>query len=344
MNLKNIFKKDITWGYISKFVQIASGLILLPIILFKLPSSQVGIYYVFLSINMLVYQLNMGFQPTLMRNISYIYAGAKKLNKTGVDTKQEFNQELDYHLLKKIISTGKIVFLIVGLLGGLVVGVGGSFYISGIIAPLGNNNYIFLAWEIYTLASVLEIIFYYYSPLLMGSGKVLISLRIITFSKILFVLITGILLIFDFGLLAVAIGRMISIILNVILFHNAYFTKKLNLKLKGLVVTKGDIIYCFDILFHTSYKLGLVNFSEYLLNNIPILVAPYMFSIGEVAKLGLIFQLYSIISVLALVSFQINYPIISKFWIKKKFNKLQEYYVKDSLILIVVFDCLLSVV
>ena len=74
-----ITRRDIIWSYASYILQTGAGLLILPIILNKLPSNELAVWYIFLSITALVNLLDFGLQPTIMRNVSYIYSGARHI-------------------------------------------------------------------------------------------------------------------------------------------------------------------------------------------------------------------------------------------------------------------------
>ena len=80
-----ISRKDIIWGYVTLFFQMASGLITLPLILKMLSAEEIGMNYLMLTVGSLVSLFDFGFAPQFGRNITYVFAGAQALKKEGVD-------------------------------------------------------------------------------------------------------------------------------------------------------------------------------------------------------------------------------------------------------------------
>ena len=106
----NINKKDVLWSYFSKFFNLASGLLILPLMLTMLSEDEVGMNYLMLTIGSLVTLLDFGFAPQFGRNISYLYSGAQELKKEGVVIpKSKF--KINYKLLATMICTAKYVRL-----------------------------------------------------------------------------------------------------------------------------------------------------------------------------------------------------------------------------------------
>jgi len=78
-----ITKIDVLWNYIATFFKISSSLLLLPFILHKLSSEDVGIWSIFSSIAALVFLVDFGFNSSFSRNVTYIFSGVTTLQKDG---------------------------------------------------------------------------------------------------------------------------------------------------------------------------------------------------------------------------------------------------------------------
>lgn len=94
----NINKNDVFWSYFAQFINYGSGLMLLPIILHKLPTSHLAIWYIFLAISAAISLLDFGFQSNIMRNVSYVMSGAQKLLATGIDSEFKEGKEVNWTL------------------------------------------------------------------------------------------------------------------------------------------------------------------------------------------------------------------------------------------------------
>ena len=76
--IKQATKKDIIWGYLSQFLNIGSGIIIIPVAIKYLTTEDMGLWYLFIAIAGLAQLLEFGLQPTISRMTSYIYSGSKK--------------------------------------------------------------------------------------------------------------------------------------------------------------------------------------------------------------------------------------------------------------------------
>ena len=100
-----ISKKDIIWGYIGQFFNIAAGFITLPLILHMLTTEEIAMNYLMLSVSTLVALMDFGFTPQINRMVSYVYSGANSLNREGLIEEQ--SKEINYPLLFKLIAVTK---------------------------------------------------------------------------------------------------------------------------------------------------------------------------------------------------------------------------------------------
>ena len=81
MKIKSGFK-DVVWSYVGTFLRFGSSLLVLPFILKTIPSEQLGIWYIFQTLNSLVALLDFGFSGTVVRNVAYSWAGVADLSQS----------------------------------------------------------------------------------------------------------------------------------------------------------------------------------------------------------------------------------------------------------------------
>ena len=69
-NIRNnisVGKSDVVWSYLAKFLGIASGLLVLPVVLNRLSAEEIGLNYLMLTIGAMVGLLDFGFSPQFGR-------------------------------------------------------------------------------------------------------------------------------------------------------------------------------------------------------------------------------------------------------------------------------------
>lgn len=106
----NTKKMDVIWSYLGYALNLAINVILLPWILQAVPRSELGIWYTFASISAIVNTVDFGFSPTIIRNLTYAWSGAKVLKTTGVQYIEK-DSSPNYELFNKVLIACKYLYL-----------------------------------------------------------------------------------------------------------------------------------------------------------------------------------------------------------------------------------------
>ena len=77
-------RRDVVWGYLAQLMNLAGGLLLLPVLVLRLTPEEVGLWFVFLSMVSFAQLIELGLQPTLARSAAYVYSGVKDLRSEGL--------------------------------------------------------------------------------------------------------------------------------------------------------------------------------------------------------------------------------------------------------------------
>ena len=99
-------RKDIIWGYVAQIFSMATGIIILPLILRLLTEAEIGFYYVVSTIGSLITLFDFGFSSQFGRNIAYIFSGSERVEKEGIVEISE-NSKVNYHLLAVMLAAAK---------------------------------------------------------------------------------------------------------------------------------------------------------------------------------------------------------------------------------------------
>lgn len=315
-------KKDIIWSYIAQFFNIGAGIIILPAILKKLSSEELGIWYIFLAISSLVYLLDFGFLPTIQRNISYIFSGAEELLETGISNR--VSKTINYKLLYDLIETSKKLYRNISLISLIILLTLGTFYIYTLVKDLNNTNQIIIAWILYILSILVNFYYYYFNALIRGKGLIAEANKIMIFSRLGFIIFSFIALNLGLGLISLTLGNIISVIIIRILSYKVFFTKTLkeNLKKQNKKIDKNLI----KIIWHNASKLGLVSLGAFLILKGNTFIASKYLSLKEVAEYGLSLQLFSVLTGISSSIISVFISKISQYRVENNLKKLQEYY------------------
>lgn len=314
-------KKDVVWGYLSQFLQYGAALLILPLLLRKLSSAELGVWYVFMTIAALVTMLDMGFTPTLARNVSYVLGGARRLFKNGLDI-LETPSPVDYSLFKVLIKSARRIFMIISCGAALILSTVGSWYILYITHEQIEQQSALVSWAIFVVATVINIYYKYYTPLLQGRGMYGAFYKSSAISNLGFIAVTAIILQFDFGLVAVAVGYLVSALLGRWLSWWYFYDEEFKFQLNQAPEASVSSIEIYSTLWHNAWRLGLgVIGSFFILRANTLLTSAYL-GLATTAAYALTLQVFSVLQALATVVFNIQQPILARYRITNQRTEL----------------------
>lgn len=323
-----ITNKDIIWSYSSQIFQMGASLFILPIILKKLSSDEVGIWYIFMSFSAMINLLDFGLSPTFSRNISYIFSGAKNLSAEGISS--EISKEIDYFLLKNTINSVKKIYMYISLIVIIIFGTLGSIYIKSLIRGNENLNLnvIMYAWIIYIFSLAFNFYYYYFTPMLLGRSLIKESHKTIVFTKMGYLGISYILIQFNYGLLGIAVANLVSSFINRVFSYKYFYDKKIKKKLEKIKRDKKEEKKITKIILKNSSKLGAVSIGAFLINKSSLLITSKYVDLKMIANYGITLQVISLLTTISSVLFNTYLPIINYLRIHSKKIEIKEIFSK----------------
>lgn len=318
-----VSKQDVLWGYVAKFFMVASGVLVLPIVLRLLTPEEIGMNYIMLSVGTLVALVDFGFSPQFARNVTYIYSGAKEIKKRGMSqVSPGIDIVVDYRLLTTLIETARWLYRIMGGTVLLLMLTGGSMYIYHITNGFSNIENSALTWLVYSLSVFFQIYYSYFTALLVGAGKIMESNKIVVYTNILKLFLTYILLMWGIGLLGLVIANLLSAIFTRYLSYKYYFTESLNLDISSNNISRKERIELFKIIWYNSKRMGTCALSGYLTQGATVMLAGVYLSLNDVATFGLMSQMLFLVQGISSIMFVIYQPRLASLQISNNRKQL----------------------
>ncbi len=327
----NLKKRTIILGYLTQFFQYGAGFIVLPVILNKLDADDLGLWYLFLSISSIVSLLDFGFSGSIQRNVAYVYSGASTLLEDGyVPTNKG---KIDYYLLKSLIFTSKRIYKYVAI-GVLVLSsTFGSLYLYYTVQQEIDLIKV-CTWFLFVITTSINFYYTYILSILKGKGLIDDYNLNIIISKILYILVLYFGVISGWGLFALVVGNLVNIISMVILGKIKYLSANEKKILNNRKIESENL---FPILWKNARNSGIVNIGVLLLSQAGVILSGIFLPLEDVAKLGLILQIFGIIVVLSRVYLMTVMPKLSSMWITDTKSNIAKLFLKSQLIGYVIF-------
>ena len=334
MSAMQIGRKDLLWNYAATSMRILSGIIVLPITLRMLPSEEMGIWSIFLSLMTITTLLDFGFSNSFSRNVTYIYSGVKELKVRGYAVAE--TSEIDYGLLKNLLSAMKRYYGIVALVFLLLFMIGSPFYMSSVLEQYnGDKQTIWIAWYIFGILLAYELYTYYYNAILQGRGMIKRSTQITVISQSVRIAITIIFLYCGLQIISLVLGLLIGDVLNRMLLYYAFYDKETKKQLK--LHNSNSVWQTIKILSPNSFKIGFIILSNFLRNQSIVLIAPFYLSLSEIAKFGISKQIITLIATIGMTWFYTFSVQMAQYRVKADNWGVKRLYIKGQLSVLLVF-------
>jgi len=339
----SINRKDVYWNYAATFLQIGSQALLLPFILRILPQEKIGIWTIFGSIIAIVTLLDFGFNPSFTRNVTYILSGVKTLKATGFQAIEE-NSEIDYGLLKGLISVMRSFYSRIAFVLFAVLATAGTYYIFFLLRTYsGDKSEVITAWIILCLVNSYSFYTMYYGALLIGMGKIKRSKQITIIGQAAYLLVSITFILLGFGLVAIASAQVVSVVLGRILTYFAVYTDDLKNRLKNAFAKERKEI--FKAVYPNAVKLGLTGVGAVLALRLQPVIGSLYLPLEIIATYGITMQLIGVLSRVAIVYFDSYQPKVVQYRVQNNNSAIKNIYIKSCLVLLFIYitggSCLL---
>ena len=301
-----IRKSDIIWGYVATFFQIASGLIVLPFILRMLSPEEIGLNYLMTTIATMIALVDFGFAPQFGRNISYLFSGAQKLQKEGVNNVT--SDSINYHLIATMIEVAKMVYKRLSVVVLFLMSIFGTFYIYKVTSGFKTVENSLIIWILFCFSTFFNMYFSYYNSLLTGRGLINECKKSILANRIVYIILSIVLLYLGFGLLGTCIAQLISPFIGRYLSYRYFFDSTMLKNLCDQNVKHSEIVSTFKTIWYNSKKLGINLIGTYCINKFGMFLSGLYLTLDQVASYGLMIQLSGIIITLSTTMLYTNEP------------------------------------
>lgn len=327
--------KDIAWSYLAQFLNIGSGIIIIPLAVKYLSSEDMGLWYLFIAMAGLAQLLEFGFQPTISRMVSYVYSGAKNLKAEGVP---ESSEKINYQLLYDLINASKWIYRYVALGVAFILLCLGTFYLSQ-FEEFKRDQVI--SWLIFSIATVFNFYFTYFNGLIIGKGSQSVLYRITATSKLLMLFTSIPLLVYNYGLISMALGTLVSLVFtrSLLYIHFNDMKKKDIRALSKIQSVKSSQV---GTVWRSAWKLGVTSLGAFLILRANQFISSSYLGLNVAGSYGLTIQLIGILSSVSSMYFMLNIPKITSLQSDKNKSEMISIVRKSYFVVnfVYIFGCL----
>lgn len=305
--LRRLHTSSVAWSWVSNVLRLAIGVLLLPLVLHKLTTEELGMYFVLLNLVALAPVIDFGFSPTIVRFVSYAMGGAETLQAQGFTAAT--GQGPNRRLLWQLFFTTRSLYRYLALAVFVLVGAWGTYMVEMRVYETPLPTVARVAWAITLVATVLDIYSNWAVIFLRGMDKVLISVQIsVVGSVVKFTVAAGLLLVGG-GLASLPLGSLVGSLLQQSLARWQCRKHLGNQPSAEATNTWQNL----RLLWPNSWRLGLMTLSGCLTVQANTAICLKVLGLAGNAQYGLSCQLVGIISGMAAVWTTVKWQIIGQY-------------------------------
>lgn len=310
-----------TWGsFLSRSLSL---IIVLPLILTRLSTEEISLWYLFSTVIGLQRLVDLGFSPTFSRVIAFGMGGLNTSELKDVNNPKQYSSSNapNWETIEKIFSTMKAVYLrLTGISILLLISLGTLALIKPISA-VPNTFSAWTAWGVILIVSTATIIGNVYNAYLQGVNQIALLRRWEMLFSLGAIGTSFIVLLFDGGLLELVVANQIWLLLNIL--RNRWLCKIINnKKFSNFEFQYQDIDpLVFEAVWSSAWRSGLGSFMNYGLVQISGIIYAQFGSASVVASYLLSLRFIQVVNQFAQAPFYSKLPTLAKLYSSGKLKQ-----------------------
>ena len=306
-----LLNSTVAWSWAYNALRLATGVVLLPLLLNLLPVAELGMYYVLLAQIALVPLIDFGFGTTIGRFVSYAMGGADSLQAQGV-AKPSASTLPNYALLWQLLFTTRKLYRLLTLAALVVLALWGTYNVELRIGETASPTLTRVAWALTLVSALSDIYWNWWNVFLRSMDQVLVAMRYGLVGTLVRLLVTAGLLLCGAGLISLPVGTFSGSLLM------RFLARRRCLQLLACHPRPSEVGLKehLAVLWPNTWRLGIQFLSGYLTVSANTTICTHAFGLSANAQYGLSVQLLDIIAGMAYVWTSVKWPIVGQYLAK----------------------------
>ncbi len=305
--LKRLHTSAVGWSWIANGLRLAIGAFLLPLVLRKLSTEELGMYIILLSLVQLAPVIDFGFSPTIVRFVSYAMGGAETLQAHGFS--KAGTASPNWRLLGQLFFTTRVLYRYMAVIVLIAVGAWGTYLVESRVHDTPYPTVTRVAWVITLVATVADIYSSWAVIFLRGMNHVLLSVQISVAASVVKFVTAAALLLCGGGLISLPLGSLAGSLLQQGLAR-WQCRKQLG---NHLQPEKAQVWENLRIIWPTSWRLGMLTVTSCFTAQANIAICNQVLGLAGNAQYGLSTLLVGVISGMATVWTTVKWQLIGQY-------------------------------
>ena len=293
-------------GFLAQALQYGASLLLLPLMLQRLTTAEIGIWYLLLTAQSFAFVADFGFGAAFGRNIAAAMAGAPSIRASGLAEAQA-GCPPNYELVARIVDAARAWYLALGAAVLFVMLTGGLWYVTRLTGghelPLGHVQ---LSWCVMSFTIAMSLYFSWVNPILIGSGRVQQDMVTQIISRGGFALLGAGVLVGGGSLLGLACAQLVAV--AAARWASALYLRPIARHLPQAKREAPDIFRVLGLIAPNAAKFGLAGVSGFIITRSSLFAVTTFIGLGASASFAISLQLISAVMAVAQLPMQFAGP------------------------------------
>ncbi len=316
---KRLTSTGVFWSGLITVLRSAGFVFVLPLVLKRLPTAEVGLWYVYGGIAGLCGMIEMGFSPIISRFVSFYMAGFRELPGLEAFSPVRQGEEINRAGIAGLVRMAEHLYLAFAMVVFLGMGLGGYVWLRynyGVAFAQPRNQ---IAFWVFTLGTAGSMAGYFWNGLLFGLNRVQDYQKATLGGIVLNYLIILLGLLLHWGLLALVLGQ---VALNL---YQRERSRVLFQRHCPLDWKEAALPIHWRHLWPMTWRGGLIGLGMYLASTSTIiLVCGQLFGLEITARYALSIQLALMAHGLANTWVVVKYPLISTLYVQGRLAEIRK--------------------
>jgi len=299
-----------TWG--SFATRSLSLIVVLPLVLNRLSTPEIALWYLFSTIIGLQLLVDVGFSPTFSRVIAYGMGGLNSFDLKDLrNIKQSASlAEANWETIETICSTMRAIYLRLAIISVFLLSTIGTWAMFRPISKMPDTRLGWIAWGVIVLASSFTLLGNSYSSYLQGLNQIALLRRWEILTSLGAIGTSIIVLLANGGILGLVIANQGWLILNIL--RNYWLCSKVEgSRFRNFTVRKIDTVV-FDAVWPSAWRSGLGTFMGYGVVQLSGIIYAQFGTASGVASYLLALRLMQMISQFSQAPFYSKLPLLAR--------------------------------
>jgi len=293
-------------GYLAQALQYGATLLLLPLMLYRLSTAEIGIWYLLLAAQSFAGVADFGFSAAFGRNIAAAMAGATSIRTIGLD-EQHGDGTPNYELVARVVDVARVWYFALSAAVLLVMLTIGLWYVTGLAQGHAVRlGYVQLSWCVMSFTIAVALYFSWVNPALIGTGRVEQDMVTQVISRGGFALLGAGVLVAGGGLLALACAQLAAVALG--RWAAALFLRPIATHLRSKRREWADIRQLLSRIAPNAGKFGLTGLAGFIITRANLFAITTFVGLEASASFAISLQLISAVMGVAQLPVQFAGP------------------------------------